>query len=267
MSTTESSTSLALGAVKERKPSAAANLSFLFAGLGQLYCGCFARGIAHMCIIVAILVAAILALATRTGSPVAICLVVAALAIVMTCYSAFDAHRLARHTRSDYRLKDYNSIPAYLAVCFLFLAVATGFAVSIRENLLQVFRMAGNSMSPTLPEGARAFVRRDAYRAKDPQRNDLVAFRNPADRRQVWVKRVIGLPGDTLEIRSGVVYLNGNRWEEIATVEIGDGDLPPTVVPEHHCYVLGDHRANSRDSRHIGPVPMIALVGKVLFVR
>lgn len=174
---------------------------------------------------------------------------------------------LARRTRDDYRLKDYNSVFAYVAISFLFMAVAVGFAVSLRENFIQVFKMEGESMSPTLPGGSRIFVRRDAFRDEDPQRNDLVAFRNPVNRRQTWVKRVIGLPGDTIEIKEGVVTINGEPREEIASVQIDKTKLAPFTVPEHHCYVLGDNRAKSRDSRHIGPVPMIALVGKVASAR
>jgi signal peptidase I len=119
-------------------------------------------------------------------------------------------------------------------------------------------------MSPTFDEGDRVFVRKDSYRDRQPEHNDLVAFLNPANRRQTWVKRVIALPGDTLEIKEGIVHLNGAAISEVSGVHLDKANLPPITIPDHHCYVLGDNRANSRDSRHIGPVPMIALVGKVI---
>jgi hypothetical protein len=184
---TENSIPTSLGAIKKRKPSVATNLSFFFAGLGQVYCGCLKRGIGHMCIVVAVLFAAILVLATQSAGPVPVCIVVGTLALIVTFYSAYDARQLARQTRPDYRLKDYNSVAVYLAISFLFMGVAGGFAIALRENFLQVFVMAGDSMSPTFKEGSRIMVRKDVYRDQDPQRNDLVAFRNPANRRQTWV--------------------------------------------------------------------------------
>ena len=78
---------------------------------------------------------------------------------------------------------------------------------------------------------------------------------------------MVGLPGDEIEVRGGEVFVNGEAFEEMPSVERGGKDLSPTTVPENHCFVLGDNRANSRDSRYIGPVPMIALVGRLAWVR
>ena len=265
--TKESTHPVCLGAIKERKPALAANLSFVLAGLGQIYCGCVRRGVVHMAIVAALLVTAILLLSLEFAAPLSVCLVLGVLTLGVTCYSAFDARQAARRTRADYRLKDYNCITVYLAVSFLFMAVVGGFALSVRDNFIELFVMAGDSMSPTLGEGEKVLVRKDVYRDRDPERNELVAFRNPSNRRQKWIKRVIGLPGDRVEIKAGAVHINGEPIEEVATVMTDTAMVAPTIVPEDHCYVLGDHRARSRDSRHIGPVPMIALLGKVAFVR
>lgn len=264
---TSSSTIPELGLARQRRPSTATNLSLFLPGLGQIYCGAIRRGLLHLSLVVALLGTAIVFLAMRAAPPFELLFVVAILLLVPTVWSAWDARRLALSCREDYRLKDYNHPSVYLAIVFLMMTLAVGLAFSIRENFLHVFVMAGDSMTPTLPAGRKVLVRKDRYRYREPERNDLVAFLNPADRRQTWVKRVIGLPGDTLEIREGVVHLNGEALVETPGVAIDRSNFGPIVIPEHHCFVLGDHRANSRDSRHIGPVPMIALVGQVVFVK
>ena len=255
------------GPVSRRKPSTALNLSLFLAGLGQIYCGDLRRGLLQLSLLAAILVVAIVFLATQSAPPMAILITLIILALIPTIYSAWDARRMALSTREDYRLKDCNRLSVYLALTFLMLSLATGLAFSVRENFLHLFIMAGSSMSPTLNEGDRILVRKDSYRDTEPSRNDLVAFLNPANRRQTWVKRVIGLPGDTLEIKEGIVHINGEALEEVSGVDLDQANSEPITVPEHHCYVLGDNRAKSLDSRHIGPLPLIALVGKVVYVK
>jgi len=256
-----------LGAVRRRKPSTAMNLSFFLAGLGQVYCGALRRGIYHMCAVGVLVVGAMLALAVSPISPVTVCWVGLGLLLVVTCCSAFDARRMALETREDYRLKEYNTAGLYAALSFLFMLSVVGFALVFRANFLHLFVMAGSSMAPTLEEGDRILVRKDAYRDSDPTRNELVAFLNPANRQQTWVKRVVGLPGDEVEIRGGQVFLNGEPFEEATRVQKDDKDFAPVTVPENHCFLLGDNRVTSRDSRHIGSVPIIALVGRLAWVR
>lgn len=256
-----------LGPTKKRKPSTAMNLSLFLPGLGQIYCGDLARGLLQLSSLAFLLVVAIIFLATQSAPPLTLLAVILVLSILPTVYSTWDARRLALTCREDYRLKDCNRFSVYFSLTFLLIALATGLAFSVRENFLHLFNMAGNSMSPTLNEGDKILVRKDSYRDAEPARNDLVAFLNPADRRQTWVKRVIGLPGDTLEIKEGVVFINNEPLEEVSSVQKDMANLDPLIVPEHHCYVLGDNRSNSKDSRSIGPIPMIALVGKVVYVK
>jgi len=261
---THLSNGFAVGPVSTRKPSTAINLSLLLPGLGQVYCGALGRGLLQLSSLAALLVVAIVSLATQSAPPKTLLITVIILALIPTAYSAWDARRLALASREDYRLKDYNRLSVYVALTFLMMCVVTGLAFSVRENFLHVFAMAGNSMSPTFDEGDKILVRKDSYRDRQPGHNDLVAFLNPENRRQTWVKRVIALPGDTVEIKEGMVHLNGAGIQEVSGIHPDKANLPPLTIPDHHCYVLGDNRANSRDSRHIGPVPMIALVGKVV---
>jgi len=262
---TDSSNELALGRVSKRKPSTAINLSLFLPGLGQVYCGALGRGLLHLCGLTALLVVAIVLLATRSAPPKTILITTALLSLIPTIYSTWDARRMALASREDYRLKDYNRVSVYVALIILTMPGIAGLAFTIRENFFHIFAMTGSSMSPTFGEGERAFVRKDSYRDREPEHNDLVAFLNPGNRRQTWLKRVIALPGDTLEIKEGIVYLNGAAIQEVSGVQPDKTNLPPITIPDHHCYVLGDNRAHSRDSRHIGPVPMIALVGKAVF--
>ncbi|MEN3942687.1 signal peptidase I [Prosthecobacter sp. SYSU 5D2] len=258
------SNELALGPVSKRKPSTAINLSLFLPGLGQVYCGALGRGLLHLCALTALLVVALVFLAAQSVPPKNILITVAILSVIPTAYSTWDARRMALASREDYRLKDYNRISVYVALIFLTMPIITGLGFSVRENFLHIFTMTGSSMSPTFDEGDRIFVRKDSYRDRQPEHNDLVAFLNPANRRQTWVKRVIALPGDVLEIKEGIVHLNGMAIKEAVGVHLDKTNLPPITIPDHHCYVLGDNRADSKDSRHIGPVPMIALVGNVL---
>lgn len=261
------STEHSLGPVSKRKPSTAMNLSLFLPGLGQVYCGALRRGLLQLSILAALLGFAIVFLALKFTSPMALLIWVAVLTLIPMIYSAWDARRMALACREDYRLKDYNRLSVYLALTFLMTCLTIGLALSIRENFLHAFKMAGSSMSPTFEDGGRILVRKDSYRDRDPDRNELVAFLSPTNRRQTWVKRVIGLPGDSLEIRKGIVHINGEALEEVSGIKLDEADHAPFTIPEHHCYLLGDNRINSRDSRHIGPVPMIALVGKVIFTK
>ena len=264
---TQPQNELAMGPASRRKPSTAINLSLFLPGLGQVYCGALGRGLLQLSFLAALLVVTIVLLATQSAPPKTLLITVAILAVIPTAYSAWDARRMALASREDYRLKDYNRLSVYVALIFLMMSLATGLAFSVRENFLHVFAMVGSSMSPTIDEGDKILVRKDSYRDREPEHNDLVAFLNPANRRQTWVKRVIALPGDILEIKEGIVHLNGAAIKEANGVRLDKANLPPITIPADHCYVLGDNRPNSRDSRHIGPVPMIALVGKVIYTK
>lgn len=262
-----SAAELELGPVRKRKPSTAMNLSLFIPRFGQIYCGALRRGLIHLSILSAVIAVTILILATNTISPMPLLLTVVIISIIPTVYSAWDAHRLALACREDYRLKESNKLSVYAALTVLFISLCVGLAFAVRENFLHPFILKGKSMSPTIAEGSRVFVRKDIYRGKDPNRNDLVAFLNPTNRTQTWVKRVVALSGDTLEIKKGEVLVNGKLFPELSTIARDQADLAPITIPEHHCYVLGDNRANSYDSRFIGPVPLIALVGKVVYIR
>lgn len=107
------------------------------------------------------------------------------------------------------------------------------------------------SMENTIMTGDRVFGNRLAYRFGDPERGDIAIFRYPDDESELYIKRVMGLPGDTIEIKDGLLYLN-NSEEPLAEPylkEIPTGDFGPYQVPEGCYFMLGDNRNKSNDSR------------------
>ena len=107
------------------------------------------------------------------------------------------------------------------------------------------------SMQTTIMKGDRIIGSRLAYKSKDPQRFDIVIFKYPDDESQLFIKRLIGLPGETVEIRDGKVYIDGAQepLDDSFVPEVPTGDYGPYKVPENSYFMLGDNRENSRDSR------------------
>ena len=112
-------------------------------------------------------------------------------------------------------------------------------------------KIPSESMEDTIMTGDRIFGNRLAYINKDPQRFDIVIFKYPDDETQLFIKRVIGLPGETVEIRDGKVYIDGSETplDDSFTPEPPQGDWGPEVVPEGSYFMLGDNRNRSKDSR------------------
>jgi signal peptidase I len=125
----------------------------------------------------------------------------------------------------------------------------------------------GVSMENTLHDRERLMVDKLSYRFIEPKRGEIIVFRFPQDPRSRFVKRVIGIPGDTVEIRNGVVYLNDVPLDEPYIKEPPRDNMPKVTVRPDHVFVMGDNRNNSLDSRHppVGQVPYNLIVGRALF--
>lgn len=154
------------------------------------------------------------------------------------------------------------------------IVIALIMALVIRAFVVQAFKIPSLSMYPTLKIGDRLFVNKFLYRFRDPQRWDIIVFKYPEDPSKDFIKRLIGLPGETVEIRDGSVFVNGIKQtppEEIRSNVYYNSEPygainQKVVVPPDNFYVLGDNSMNSRDSRAWGFVPRKELVGKA-FVR
>jgi len=147
------------------------------------------------------------------------------------------------------------------------LSVAVLFCFFLITFVAQAFRVQGTSMLPMLEDGERIIVNKFVYRFHPIDRGDVVVFWYPKDPSVSFIKRVIGMPDDTVELRNGVLYVNGQRLNEgyVLPGFRDDESYPPLTVKKGYYYVLGDHRNSSNDSRNWGEVPERYIYGKAFF--
>jgi len=134
--------------------------------------------------------------------------------------------------------------------------------------LYQPVRVEGTSMMPRLENHDRLFINKFVYHFEAIDRGDVVVFHYPLDPSKSYIKRVIGLPGDRIQIVHGHVWLNGKMLRErYVPSRYRDNDsMAATIVPEDCYFVMGDHRSISSDSRAFGPVERSLIYGKAEFV-
>lgn len=131
--------------------------------------------------------------------------------------------------------------------------------------LAQATRVEGQSMEPNLHNNERLIIEKLTKRFHSPVRGDIIVIRRPQGRSDPLIKRVIGLPGDTVEVRDGHVYINGEQLDEPYIAQPTLGVMSPRLVPEEHVFVLGDNRNASNDSRAFGVVPFDDIIGRAWF--
>lgn len=268
-----------------RKPFTAAILSALAPGLGQAHRGAivpalaFAAGGAILGMLSTLAV-----VAGPASTDVALGFAVAW--AVLWVLGIADAWRRARSPDGEPAPHEHGGWYIYALLALLAAASAGSFGVAVRQNVAQVFRVPSGSMLPSISPGARVLVNELAYRTGSVQRGDVIVFVNPNERYQAHIKRVVALPGDAVEMRDDELYVNGSRlertseaggvlWEtngsaryRIALETHPAGRQAPAsfgqlTVPNGHCFVLGDNRQQSLDSRSYGPVPLSDIVGRV----
>ncbi|MHC4461576.1 MAG: signal peptidase I [Planctomycetota bacterium] len=286
----------------KRKPLTAVILSLIMPGLGHVYCGKIVRGLI-LAFLSSICIPVIFGTLSVSHSSVRIAVIIVALiaSLVVWLVAVIDSWYTAKHTSADYILKDYNRWYVYIILILMGTGGSTQITFNVKANLVEAFRVPVASNYPTIVPNDRILANKLAYKNSDPKRGDLIVFLNPDDRRINYIKRVVAIAGDTVEVKDGQLYVNdqklrrqmlpkstldnirikvrgellqGDVFEEIngdakykiflagAPHDETSTDFAKITIPKHHCFVLGDNRNLSRDSRHFGPVPLATIKGR-----
>ena len=149
---------------------------------------------------------------------------------------------------NEQNLSVRSAVFSWIKVIVLAVAIALAMDTFVIANAV----VPTGSMENTVPTHARLIGFRLSYTVSDPKRGDIVIFKYPDDESKNFLKRIIGLPGETVEIRDGEVYINGSSepLDEPYLAETPYGDFGPYEVPEDCYFMLGDNRNNSKDSRY-----------------
>ena len=258
---------------KPRKPCFAAFWSFWTIGLGHVYSGKAGRGFVLHLGGYLILAAWIWLLMVKSDSVV----LLSGLAIGYHLWCLLDAVRAARQKSEYYEVKPYNKTCVYLLLLFLLNFVGQPIAAYvIKKDYLQAYKCPAGSMSPTLLPGDSILVSKSAYKKSDPQHNDVIVFEFPMDPSFDYIKRVVAVQGDTVEIKEKKVFLNEVPQKETFVIHndtkmlpasAGPRDyFPARAVPKNSLFVMGDNRDNSFDSRFWGFVDKSKVKGKALTI-
>ena len=159
------------------------------------------------------------------------------------------------------RKKKGGGVVEYLVILVVSFALVFGF---VRPFVVEAFWIPSGSMIPTLQINDRVLVNKFIYRFTEPSRGDIVVFESVDDPDTDLIKRVVGLPGDRVAVRSWRLVVNGEPQKEPFTnKKFPDTSFfAATTVPENHVFVMGDNRANSQDSRVFGPLPKKNIEGE-----
>ena len=262
-------------------------LACLAPGLGQLYLGRRVRGLVLLIVGLAFVpITVVAAHLEPSGTTIWTVIIAGALALLALVLGLIDASRVSPH--DGLQAAASHRFLAFAVACFVCVGLVAGVggALWIRANLLEAFKIPTSSMAPTIEPGDRILVNKRTTWDRPLQRGDLIVYVAPDGSGHKHVKRVIGLGGETVQMRGTAAAIDGRLLagdelpqrrapaghERFADgveipVEIAPGteNAPEILVPPGHCFVLGDDRKNSRDSRHYGVVSLDDIQGLVVY--
>lgn len=255
--------------VSRRRPGVALLLAILTPGLGQIYNGQLKKAVSGYVIVILLSIAMMPLLLTFPGAVVTLCTVVLLDILLMA-----NAWTTARRIGSDFKPRRYNNARVYIAI-ILFSALVVGPAVTAAARHVapvRAYHIPSGGMSPGLKIGDVFMADKRPGQLRKIERGDVAVFRVPGDSPVDLAKRVIGLPGETVEIRKKQVSIDGEPLEDPWAYRVRGRDHPrldefgPLTIPPGNLFVLGDNRGNSNDSRFMGPIPLDRVVGKGLYI-
>ncbi|MFQ6083070.1 MAG: signal peptidase I [Candidatus Aminicenantia bacterium] len=154
-----------------------------------------------------------------------------------------------------------------IKVFLINITIALTISFLIISNIAQAYRVEGESMEPGLLDNERIIVSKIIYKLREIKRGEVVIFRYPSKPQKYFIKRIIGLPGETVFIEKGDIYVNNQKLNEpyLKSDFKSQETTPSTFIPSGYYYVLGDHRTSSNDSRNGWLVPRKYIIGKAVF--
>lgn len=287
--------------VRPRRPVVAALLSLVLPGLGQLYNGMARRAAVFYAVSIVgylVLIALTTSPAIQSGTTFMLAAGLFILGLLFLLFAVFDAYAGARRT-GELALRRYNRWYVYA----LLAAISVGLNLTVDFTPIQAksYRLPAASMAPTLMAGDRIAVAARAYDSQEPARGDIVVFELANGSGAIYVKRLVGLPGESIQVSNGILHINGVAVTRDETTEptlsfppgaepamiyletfpdgrshliheFGDtsrGDNTRAYnVPADHYFMMGDNRDNSSDSRfpQVGFIPRENLRGRALYI-
>ena len=265
--------------LKPKEPLLAIMLTIMVTGLGQVYARKIRRGILFFCIPIIISIPLVLYVLNPQTTINPILLLILFIGICFAIFVIVDAYRCAKAYNTDNNLnrnitagKRALYIIGIIFVAFIFSPseiVAKHLAFYIRNNVAQAFKIPTETMKPALLKGDLILADKAIYKKSEPRRGDVIVFIYPQDPKKMFVKRLVGLPGETIEIKNGSIIINSESVKENVIKSkyyYNKGDYAKegqqTKIPDDGYFVLGDNSASSLDSRYWGFVPKKNLIGK-----
>ncbi len=248
-------------------------LGYLVPGLGQVYNGQAAKGLLFSFlfttwggVVFAVLIRVLKLPPTAASMPILSALFLPGL--VGQLAIAVEAMAGAAKTGRVFTPRRYNRVWLYAAVLIVCTAVQASLSSVVREHILKPYRIPTGSMAPTLAPGDHILSNQLFFSDHNPAAGDVVIFKSPQDVKTDFIKRIVGIPGDTVEMRNGLVTVNGRppAGPRSGGSAADTGAFGPVRVPSDSYFVMGDNRAHSKDSRQFGPVPRHLIRGKPVFV-
>ncbi len=252
---------------KPRKPWLAGLLSLMADGLGHIYSGSAKRGIWILILVVFLLLPVVLFIfSLPTPWSVGLGLLTA---LSIKFFIIFDSVRIAKNKKSEYLLKPFNKLWVYVCYACLFSLIVEYYPG--KYFIAQAFKIPTSSMSPALIVGDHIMSDKWTYRFHSPERGDIVIFKFPKNEEKIFIKRIIGMPGETLEIKDQQVFINTrplNQHYALLSPEFPENtdsknlDFGPVTISDKAYFVMGDNWDNSHDSRHWGFLDANKILGK-----
>ncbi len=261
---------------KPRKSWVSAILTILVVGLGHIYSGNAQRGIflyfIPQSILMAVCVGLLLVLPNKIGLVLTLLLFVG-----FYIFCILDAIRIPSRNKSTYTLKKYNRWYVYL-ICWILSAflIQPLLSFAIKGHFIQAYKIPSGAMIPTLQIGDQILTKKKFLLGDSINRGDIVTFPYPEDPSKIFIKRVIGIGGEKLEIKGKHVFINGMSLTEpyiqntdtriFQAEQMPRDNFGPIDIPGDSLFVMGDNRDESNDSRFWGFIKKSSITGKAISV-